>query len=312
MFVFPFGPQEPGRAGAYDDISDKLKSLSYPLLFLSPEFMTITFEIAGISGHYTKKVSDEESCTFGDTIAEHVCLSQNDGHDSREGKLWLFSRLDDCRCRYSVVFFMDEEGRLRPVNKTAFCFFSTKEVTGLNFIIHAPFHLNDIRESIRADKEHNNNMVRRLADLAANAIVHLKEIGERESFRLINDNIIDIIPYNPEKFSSPDDKSRISFLPFYKTIKETFKKEEILPTADGYAVSGNAYWAAVPQLPRLFSNEQLSGICGMDAYCWVFTSRGHNETQHVNKELSSYISSVNPIRLVTIVYSKCFLYSRRS
>lgn len=63
--------------------------------------------------------------------------------------------------------------------------FSTKEVTDLNFIIHAPFLLTDSREGIRAGIPHNDKMVKLLADLAAKAILHLKEIGEKESLRLI-------------------------------------------------------------------------------------------------------------------------------
>lgn len=82
----------------------------------------------------------------------------------------MFSRLDECERRYSVGFFMDKKGHLRPVNEPAFCFFPTKEATNLNFILHAPFLLTDSREGIRAGVAHYNKMIKRLAELAADSM----------------------------------------------------------------------------------------------------------------------------------------------
>ena len=114
---------------------------------------------------------------------------------------------------------MDKEGKLRPLNEPAFCFFPTKEVTGLNFIIHAPFLLTDSREGIRAGVTHNDKMIQDLAILSADALVYLRDIGEEKNVRLIDDNIISIIPIDCEQFSEPADKRKVSFLPFFEAIK---------------------------------------------------------------------------------------------
>ena len=289
MFVFPFDHPERDAAEAYNDISDKLKKLSFPLLFLS-SLKNIEFEFGDVIGLYGKKI--KKTYSFGDITADYICLTQNNGDDLYDENLWLFSRFDDCKRKYSVGFFLDEQGHLRSVNKTAFCFFPTKEATNLNFIVHAPFLLTDSREGIRAGESHNDNMIYLLADLAANAIVCLKKIGVQESVRLIDDNILNIIPFDPDKFSNPEDKDKISFLPIYESIKAAFENEEILPTADGYTTSANAYWAAVPQLAKLFSNEQLRKICDNDDAHWVFASKGRDETQRSNPALFSYIDSL--------------------
>ena len=289
MFVFPFDHPERDAAEAYNDISDKLKKLSFPLLFLS-SLKNIEFEFGDVIGLYGKKM--KKTYSFGDITAEYICLTQNNGEDLYDENLWLFSRFDDCKRKYSVGFFLDEKGHLRSVNKPVFCFFPTKEVANLNFIVHAPFLLTDSREGIRAGEPHNDNMVNLLADLAANAIVCLKDIGEQEAVRLIDDNILNIIPFDPDKFSDPNDKDKISFLPIYESVKAAFENEEILPSIDGYTTSANAYWAAVPRLAKLFSNEQLSEICYNDDAHWVFTSIGHDETQRSNKALFSYINSL--------------------
>lgn len=289
LFVFPFDHPERDAVAAYEDISDKLKRLSFPLLFLS-DLKNIEFEFSDVIGLYDKNI--KKTYPFDDITAEHICLTQNNGDDLYDENLWLFSRLDDYQRRCSVGFFLDEHCHLRPVNETAFCFFPTKEVTGLDFIFHAPFLLTDSREGIRAGVPHNDKMVKLLADLAARAIIHLKEIGERESLRLIEDNIIQIIPYDPKRFSDPDDKSKISFLPFYESIQATLKKETIIPSIDGYVSSENAYWAAVPQLTQLFSNEQLRAICGNDSAGWAFPSIGRDEVRRGNEALRTYIDSL--------------------
>ena len=285
LFVFPFDHPKRDAVQAYKDISDKLRNLSFPLLFLS-SLKDIKFEFGNVNGSYGK--STKKTYSFDGITAEHICLTQNNGDNQN---LWLFSRLDNNQSRYSVGFFLDEHGHLRPVNETAFCFFPTKEVTGLNFIIHAPFLLTDSREGIRAGVPHNDKMVKLLADLAARAIVLLREIGERESIRLIDDRVLDIIPYDPGKFSDPNNKSKISFLPFYESIRKVLEKEEILPSTGGYVSSENAYWAAVPYLTQLFSNEQLGMICENDAAGWAFPSIGRDEIRRGNEALCAYIDS---------------------
>ena len=239
---------------------------------------------------YEKSI--KKTLTYGETTAEHICLTQNAGDELYDENLWLFSRVDDCQRRYSVGFFLDSNGHLKPVNEPAFCFFPTKEVTGLNFILHAPFLLTDSREGIRAGVAHNDKMIQNLADLAADSFEYLRDIGEDTSIRLIDDNIVTIIPVDRKKFSNPSDKRKVSFLPFYQTIKEKFKKADLLPSTEGYISSEDAYWAAVPHLPKLFSNEQLKDITDNKNAHWVFTSLSRDETQRNNKDLFAYIDSI--------------------
>ena len=289
LFIFPFDHPERNAVAAYEDISDKLKNLSFPLLFLS-DLRNIEFEFSDVIGLYDKNTI--KTYEFDGITAKHICLTQNNGDDLYDENLWLFSRLDDYQREYSIGFFLDEHGHLRPVNEPAFCFFPTKEVTGLDFIIHAPFLLTDSREGIRAGESHNDRMVKLLADLAAHAFVLLSEIGERESIRLIDDSILDIVPYDSGRFSDPSNKSKISFFPFYESIKAVLKKEEIIPSIGGCVSSENAYWASAPQLVQLFSNHQLGDICDNDSACWAFPSIGRDDTQSANRTLFAYVDSL--------------------
>ena len=298
LFVFPFDHKERGAVEAYKDISEKLKNLSYPLLFLS-NLRNIEFEFGDVLGLYDKRI--EEKRTIDDTVAERIVLTQNDGDDLYDEFLWLFSRKydrgedykeDERYLRYSVGFFTSEEGHLIPVDKPAFCFFPTKESTDLNFIIHAPFLLTDSREGIRAGVQHNDSMISVLADLSADAMEYLRDIGLEKGIRLIDDDIVEIIPIDEEEFSDPSDKSQVSFLPFFIQIKNKFKSSRLLPTKSDYAEINNAYWASVPQLPLLFSDTQLGEIVDNPGACWVFPTLSRDEVQRNNRELFSYIDSL--------------------
>lgn len=292
LFVFPFDHTERSAVEAYEDIFEKLRSLDYPLLFLS-HLNDILFEIPGALGFYGKSIL--KKLQFGDTAAERICLTQNDGDKLCDDNLWLFSRKDSNEHIYSVGFFLDEKNNLTAKQQSAFCYFLTKETTGLNFIIHAPFLLTDSREGIRAGVQHNKVMVEVLAALAADSFVYLRDIGQAYDSPLINDEIFDIIPYNETLFGDVNDKRKISFMPFYKTILEKMSNEELLPSLDGFVSKQNAYWAFVPQIAELFTNTQLATLSGNEKAKWVFTSFGRQDTRRKNTALTEYIDLITHV-----------------
>lgn len=288
LFVFPFDHEDRNSVETYKDIEGKLKGLSYPILFLK-SLLDISFEIGNLIGLYGKSI--EKTYEFEDTIAEKICLMKNSGKSITSKYLWLLSRFYG-EFKYSVGFFLDENNHLTPANESAFCFFPTKETTGLNFLVHAPFLLTDSREGIRAGVAHNNDFINMLSELAADSMLYLRDIGERTSVQLITDDIFSIIPIKEDAFCDVDDTSRISFKPFYSAIKNVFKTKELIPTRNGYTVGENAYWAAVPFLAQLFDDTQLADICENSDAKWVFLSLGRDEVKRNNKELFSYIKSI--------------------
>ena len=290
VFVFPFNHSEKTKEEAYADIEEKLKTLKFPILFLS-HLKYVSFEFADTLGLYGKDIDDDKSFVEDDITAEYITLTHNVSDDLIDRNLWLFSRIynlsDEHSEKYSVGFFLDENDKLIATNEQAFCFFPTKESTGLNFIVHAPFLLTDSREGIKAGELHNKTMISLLADLAADSLFLLKKL------HLIDDKIFNVLPYDESKFNDTNDKNKISFKPFYNQIKLKFQSEDLLPTTDGYTDSKNAYWADVPNLVNLFTVKQLRKLYNDNKNAeWVFTSIGRAETLRTNKILANYIGEI--------------------
>ena len=270
LFKFPFNNSNCSPEKAFREIAAKLPVLDCPTLFLT-NLQEVTFDIKGAygipkrEGLYKKEVTEKKK--FKDITAELVTLRQT---FLKGENLWLFSRKHN-GLNYSVGYFLDDKNCLRPVKnkKSAYCFFPTQNDTGLNFIIHAPFLLTSSREGISVNEPHNLTMIDLLAELAADALICLRDIGKAQGLRLIDDNILKIIPVDESAFNV--EQGKISFMPFFTKIKEKMRTEKILPTATGYVERENAYWADVIRLTEIFSDKQLRQIANNPNADWVFT-----------------------------------------
>ena len=288
-FVFPFNKSDQPAEKAYKEIKEKLSHLTYPNLFLT-NLQEVRYKCGDKEGFYAKKL--ERSLKVGDVEVEKILVSHNWGSQIIEQDLWLFSRRTDQNLRYSVGFFAKNGGGLRATSLNAFCFFETREITGLNFIIHAPFLLTDSREGVRVGVEHNVNLVDKLSMLAAQALVILRDIGERENVQYIDDSLVDVIPYDREKFANVNNPNKISFYPFYRTIRTKLEKERLIPSTDGCIFADRAIWATSKGLGKIFSNKQLQCILCNTKVGWGFPGISRDSTSRANKPLYEYLKTL--------------------
>jgi hypothetical protein len=287
LFYFPFDLQNNSR-DAYNDIFQKLKSLIHPVLFLN-NLKEVLWRTPKQIGKYTKTIIEEKK--YNETLCQLINLI-----DGRESKtLWLFTNeLEGTSHKYSVGFFLDKNGKIDTSNTySAFCFFPTKEATTLKFIIHAPFLLTDSREGIKAGDSWNNKLVMKLSELAAESLCLLKEIGIEKEQYLIDDNVINLIPFKKNDFVDLNDRNKISFLPFYSAIKAKLQNETILPAKNNnYSTKNLSFWASDTELTELFSDEQISELMGVVNAKWVFPTLGRKTAQN-EKEIINYYNSIS-------------------
>lgn len=277
LFVLPFNHDVNTPDKAFEAISDRLWSLVNPLLFLSC-LKKIDFEIDDTKGSYQKEIVKEYD--FDDTNAKCINLSKLIDEQCENAKLWLFSRMDENGRIYSVGFFLNEDEKLCPVQQYAYCFFPTREETGLNFIIHAPFLLTDSREGIKQGEDHNKRMIDLLADLAADSLVYLRDIGNQAGVRLLDDNILNIIPTHSLHKDHWLGTMLSPYEPFYIKILNTFKTKQIIPIKGSYTIAENAYWAQNHKIRSVFDDESLQVLMNNHDAHWVFTTLARETKNH--------------------------------
>jgi len=284
VFWFPFDHENKAPVESFDEILLKFKALDYPSLFLS-HLELVTFEANGTVGTYTKKV--EAPSQHGNMTVQRLALSLDINDEVTTDRMLIFSRRGPAKLPYSIGFALDDDGKLKPIDRPAFCFFPTKESTNLEFVIHAPFLLTDSREGIKAGEKHNQDLVQQLAHLAADSMPILRDQG------LIDDGLFDIIPYDESKFSALEDRRKLSFKPFFSAIKTMLQTDALLPAADGCSTKSRSYWASDTELVELFSDEQLAALTGTKDARWILRTRGKKEVQNANRELADYIDGAD-------------------
>lgn len=286
-FVFPFNHPNRDAQLAYKDILNKLESLVFPTLFMK-NLKKVIYRSGDIQGEYVKKV--KSGLALEGTLAQK--LEFVSGRQKEKNMMWLFTRETEEKYRYSCGFLVDKDGKLVHSDYYAFCFFPTKKETNLNFIINAPFLLTDSREGIKAFDDHNINMIKLLADLAADCFIYLRDIGIEENVKIIDDEILDYLPIKEELYTPRNEGDDISFLPFYNSIKEVFAEEELWPTTTGYTDSQHAYMAYWSVMTETFADSQLASIVGDEEAKWILPTKGYETLYRARDGKSDYLYEV--------------------
>jgi len=291
VFVFPFDHKERTPNDAFEDILDKLRHLIFPVLFLKNlKYVSFDVEDNSAIGMYEKNIIQER--TYGDITAQKLELIYTEGGNIASDSMWLFSRKDDCNRDYCVGIFFDENEKIKPVNMPAFCYFPTKEDTKLNFIIHAPFLLTDSREGIKAGEPYNTKLISLLSTLAADSLVCVKDIGIEEGKRYIDDDILNFLPLDNTKYSYINDRSKVSFLPFYNSLKDAIQNG-LLPAKNEYVQKDNAFWSNTIDINTLIEDKQIGQLYKNEQAHWVFCSKPRHAFDAYGKTtVRLYIDSI--------------------
>lgn len=282
--IFNFKPE----SECYDAIKNSLTHLLYPNLFLS-NVKKIFYEIGDLKGVYDRRLEYSEK--DGDISVDLIKMRKSSPADPEkmlDERLWLFSRYTSDKQKYSVGFFIDEDERLIAKSPPVFTLFPTGERTRLKFLINAPFMLKE-NGKLDPEEEENGKLLTMLAELGADSLPILKELGIITEVRLIDDNIFDVLPYDPKLLEPAEGK--LSYLPFYNTILKKFKNNPLIPVSNGYIDSAHAYFAEEPGLVHAFPKSKLSKLVGDELADWVFPEKNPEEIL-TNPALRAYIEKI--------------------
>ena len=290
LFMFPFT----SPASSYQEIVQRLKNLDNPILFLR-NLKNVVIEIPG-----EEKIIYDKSITFtrskGDITHELLYL-RNSGCNQR---LHMFTKpieIEDAdRKKYkqyiSVGYHLKDDGDLDDeIRGKVFCFFPTAENFNLHCIVHAPFLLVDSRQQLKDDKV-NSNLKCKLAELAAEALLILRDYGLETGHLLVTENIFNFIPPKDNRFYSIADNT---FRDEYISLLEN--EQMLLGRGDQYISSQGALICRPTSMMQIISDEQLEELYADDEdedyydeeerVSWKFL---REQTQKIYKE--SYVESI--------------------
>lgn len=253
MFVFPF--KEGKEKGAFNSIKKKLNELQSPILFLH-SLKKIVWRIDDFTTGATGKEYSYEKRLVGRTrhdsitFEKYVLIEPNG-----TSNIFLFSQEitvtdeDDNKSKYPIfVGFYYDAAEVRLITnetRNIHCFFPTDDTFNTCFITHAPFLLTENRRSLNNSDDFswdfNENLIQHLAELAAHAIVLLRDYGIKHKHLLINENITEIIKtYQPNSFGSFDPLFQ---RPFIDAFRRILKSEPLLLSrSNKYLYRNNTYY----------------------------------------------------------------------
>lgn len=214
-------------------------------------------------------------------------------HNFRQEKpddLWLFSRsvdIEEGKHSISVGYYI-EDGKTVNTKKRpkVFCFFPTIESFNFCFIMHAPFSLVDNRQLIkREDAATNSDIFKKLAQLAADALVCLCEIGQGKNKFWIQENIFEIVPL--EQDYSSDKVYREWYNYFHSSFCNTLEKEKVHYSTDKKYVSADKSVKLDNALLKLLTTKQYTQLTGDQGCHFVYPRLSTNRI-----EISSYLDDI--------------------
>ncbi len=289
LFVFPFS----SPISSYQEIVQRFKNLDNPILFLR-NLKSVVIEIP----NEEKIIYDKSviSTRKKRNITHELLYLRNSGCNQ---KLHMFTKpieIEDANKKkyeqyISVGYHLKDNGDLDDeIPGKVFCFFPTAENFNLHCIVHAPFLLVDSRQQLKEDRV-NSNLKNKLADLAAEALLILRDYGIETGHLLITENIFNFIPPKDNRFYLIADNT---FRDEY--IKLLENERMLLGRGDKYISSQGALICRPISMMQIISDEQLEELYADDKDVhfdedekvnWRFL---REQTQKMYKE--SYVESI--------------------
>lgn len=265
LFVFPFSD----KLKSHKDISERLKKLQNPLLFLhSLEKISWRIDLSGRKGEtveYIKELTEKKEYDDGIMLCRYSLLEP-----SIISSIFLFSKTicikqegEKRNHQIFIGFYYDEEKKELITNqkRNIYCFFPTKATFDTCFVSHAPFLLIDNRQDLKPSENVNQMLCNALVKLAAKAILHLRDYGIENKHLLINENIMEIIPpFNKMAWYKTSENEYFE-RPIRNEFTKLLQEERLLLTRNhNYVSLYEAYRSSPRDLMDLLSKKHFGRL----------------------------------------------------
>lgn len=270
-FIFPFNHPKKSATQAEMEITKGLRELGDNTLLFLKHIRKIEFLLAdGSIGsqerieHGNERIEIHTLRPNGKKLVSHwlrfektVCVADEEGKEKD--------------CRVAIAYSLTnsaKEGeqsawKVTPLEhgQVSIFFPAEKEVSNLRFHVHAPFASTVARDSVR-DCDANKVLLRAIADLTANTLETLRDLG-----------LLNVASYAALPIRAQDFPESHLFHPIYEKVREALKTQPLLPAHGGNFIKAEeAKLARGKKLVELFSAEQLGSLFGKEKLAWLDAS----------------------------------------
>ena len=265
LFYFPFNSLKKKPADAYTEITERLKDLNHPLLFLK-NLKRIGWKNEELQWNYSK---DEEI----KGKAKIVSSIYNEKAQKNITKFLVFEKEipspknPQKSLRIDIAFRLSPDGKSIEINKqfSPFCFFETHEQSELQFIIQAPFVLNNSREGLKVNDPDNTYLIKNLASLFSESLPAVRDLG------FLSIGFFSLIPLPPHVDGPLNMGRYVDF--FWKSRAVLTSEEKLMPVYNGGHIQVKN--AIIPRGGKdfidLLGNKQLEDLFGKKGIQWLDT-----------------------------------------
>jgi len=189
IFILPFNHPTRLKDEVYDILRVKLENLSLKNFLFLKSIVDIKWETPEKKGHYYKKFEDFHK----NNLVKKVTIVSKIGDEENYEKYIVFKKQSkiDTKLFVEVAYRIDDSENfsfIKEKNANLFVYFPTEKVTYLNFIIHGPYKTTQNRENIPLNDEQNMFLLEETANLVAESISIIKDLG------LLNISFLEVLP----------------------------------------------------------------------------------------------------------------------
>ena len=305
IFVFPFDHEDLPADRAFDLISRKFRELGPRVLLFLRRIDEIEWSVEpdGEKGQYLKETKQSQPVIS----ARHITvIGQKNGRDENENWL-IFERpvsvpYNSGKIPVEVGFRLETRGKdktesfVRENNTSLVVYFPTEKDTRLGFLIQGPYRTTPARDNILGNDDWNKKLIEETAELVAESLWQLKEMG------LLSISLLEALPI---KSKDDTDYWRTDglrdyykdFYPIYRRVRVALMKERLLPANDGtFVMARNAKLVRGAALMKILNQEQLGALFQSDDEMKWLSSE---ITQDRTPDLRSYLMKELKVEEVT-------------
>ena len=300
-------PLKPEDTTAPQDITAGFRHLGPGALLFLRNIEEINWSVeGGASGFYIRNPPE----ALGPNVQHVTVIGHETGQDDVDQNWLVFHRdvftgeqkkAGRVEIAFSLIASQAAYGRwsVQPLPTSPLVvFFPTVVETHLGFLVQGPYRTTPSRENIPPGDPWNQHLVQETASLLVEAMRWMRDEV------MLDVSALRCLPLDREKFPQGS-----RFAPMFNTVRQTFRKEALLPTYDsGYVSASQAKLARTQDLRNLFSPEQVAVLFGSEVAAWlsgdITQDKAPEIRQYLMRELD--IDEIRPEKLVPSL-TKAFL-----